>query len=141
MADNLKTIKIEYSTFKVNGAGEIKMGNLLSTCKNQLGIHIGVSWGKHGFIGGSIPKDEALKMALHIIKMFNSQIQITINTGGGFVNNSMDIINPWVDINDRTNKIPNDLAIKIEILFADGVIKDFEDHHHFEIITHWRLKK
>jgi hypothetical protein len=73
--------------------------------------------------------------------MFNSQIQITINTGGGFVNNSMDIINPWVDINDRTNKIPNDLAIKIEILFADGVIKDFEDHHHFEIITHWRLKK
>lgn len=54
--------------YKVVGAGELQVSKKANsdcgTIKN--GFHIGVSWGKHGFAGGAISREDAWLLAKRI---------------------------------------------------------------------------
>jgi len=57
-----------YLYFTVNGAGDIRIS---THCKYQCalreGFMFGVEWGKHGFVGGLLSKEDAKKLAEHIL--------------------------------------------------------------------------
>ncbi len=64
----IKNIKVEKLDFRVNGAGTIRISKDADfLCKGEMGFSIGVSWGKHGFAGGTIPREEARRLAEHIL--------------------------------------------------------------------------
>ena len=57
-----------YLHFKVNGAGRIQITeDCQHSCGREEGFSFGVEWGKHGFAGGVLPKEEAKKLAEHIL--------------------------------------------------------------------------
>ena len=57
-----------YLHFRVNGAGKIQItDDCQYRCGGEEGFSFGVEWGKHGFAGGVLPKEEARKLAEHIL--------------------------------------------------------------------------
>lgn len=57
-----------YLHFRVNGAGKIQITeDCQYSCGNEKGFSFGVEWGKHGFAGGVLPKEEARRLAEHIL--------------------------------------------------------------------------
>lgn len=57
-----------YLNFRVNGAGKIQITeDCQYSCGGEEGFSFGVEWGIHGFSGGVLPKDEAKKLAEHIL--------------------------------------------------------------------------
>lgn len=55
--------------FNVIGAGVIDFGpNAFSRCKGVYGFAFGCSWGRYGYTGGVIGREEALRMANFIIE-------------------------------------------------------------------------
>ena len=58
--------------FEVLGAGKIGISKSADhCCGGKEGFSIGVEWGKYGFAGGVISKEEAIKLADHILKLTN----------------------------------------------------------------------
>ena len=56
--------KLGFTTFKVTGAGELKISNSNSfSCGRKRGFSIEVSWSEYGFSGGNLPTEEARKLA------------------------------------------------------------------------------
>lgn len=56
--------KIEYIYFDVSGAGNIKIiKEPHSLCGESCGFSFGVSWGRYGYSGGVLGRDEAKRMA------------------------------------------------------------------------------
>jgi len=54
--------------FRVNGAGKIQItDDYKYSCGGEEGFSFGVEWGKHGFTGGVLPKEEAKRLAEHIL--------------------------------------------------------------------------
>ena len=61
---NIKTVEELRTRFDVIGAGQIELGNSpFCRCGGEIGFHFGVSWGKYGFTGGVLAKEEAKKLA------------------------------------------------------------------------------
>lgn len=57
-------MKIKYVEFEVPGAGVIRMSkDAHCMCGPAVGFLFGVSWGHHGFTGGTLGRDEAKRMA------------------------------------------------------------------------------
>lgn len=55
--------------FDVPGAGKIRMSeDCHSACGYVVGFSFGVEWGRYGFCGGVIGRDEAKRMAEFILK-------------------------------------------------------------------------
>lgn len=55
--------------FEVTGAGDVRMSESCHHSTGQVvGFSFGVEWGKHGFTGGVIGRDEAKKMAEFILQ-------------------------------------------------------------------------
>jgi len=58
-----------YLFVTVNGAGQIQISkDDIWQCGGEKGFDIGVSWGKHGYAGGVIPRSEARNLAEWILK-------------------------------------------------------------------------
>lgn len=56
------------SYFKVNGAGNVVLSEKPNwKCGGEKGFSFDVSWGRHGLIGGVMPKEEARRMAEFIL--------------------------------------------------------------------------
>lgn len=54
--------------FNVYGAGKIRISETCSSrCGDKEGFNFGVEWGEYGFAGGVLPKEEAKKLAKHIL--------------------------------------------------------------------------
>lgn len=54
---------------EVAGAGIFRISKYDGCrCGDKIGYSIGVSWGQHGFAGGVMDKEDAIKMALYILK-------------------------------------------------------------------------
>lgn len=67
-----------YEYFEVPGAGKIQISiePTWSTGAAK-GFAFGVQWGKHGYTGGVIDKEEAIKLAKHIMRNVNlSELKI-----------------------------------------------------------------
>lgn len=61
-----------YEPFEVKGAGNLIFSNDASTsCGGVVGFSIGAEWGEHGYIGGVISKEEAIRLAKHIMRTVN----------------------------------------------------------------------
>lgn len=59
-----------YLHFRVNGAGKIQITeDCQHLCGSEEGFSFGVEWGKYGFSGGVLPKDEAKRLAEHILNV------------------------------------------------------------------------
>lgn len=59
---------------RVTGAGELIFGKSINAfCGNSVGFHVGVTWGDHGEAGGVISREEAKKLANHILDALNKQ--------------------------------------------------------------------
>lgn len=55
--------------FNVVGAGELHVGPSANCCcAGRAGFFFAVSWGKHGYSGGVLSREEALKLAKHIME-------------------------------------------------------------------------
>lgn len=55
--------------FEVPGAGYIHISNTLShSTGNANGFGIGVSWGRHGYMGGVLDRKEAIRLAELILE-------------------------------------------------------------------------
>lgn len=55
--------------FTVNGAGYVAIGsNAHNRCGQAIGFGFGVSWGQHGYVGGVIGREQAKRLAAHIIQ-------------------------------------------------------------------------
>ena len=61
-----------YEYFEVAGAGNIQI-SIDPTCSTggAKGFSFGVQWGRHGYTGGVIDKEEAIKLAKHIMRSIN----------------------------------------------------------------------
>jgi hypothetical protein len=65
---NIKVSEFE-KVFPVTGAGEIAISEYaLCSCGDSVGFSIGVSWGKYGYSGGVISREEAAKLAYFILE-------------------------------------------------------------------------
>lgn len=60
-----------YSEFDVLGAGKIRISNDNKWQCSEMGFSFGVEWGQHGFAGGVISNEEAIKLAKHIFRVNN----------------------------------------------------------------------
>lgn len=59
----------DYVDYEVIGAGSLRISKTCTwKCGGKTGFGLGVEWGKHGFTGGVISKEEAIIMARHIIR-------------------------------------------------------------------------
>ena len=66
---------MEELRFEVNGAGQIILGGNANTiCGTQAGFHFGVTWGRHGEVGGMISREEAKRMAEFILEELNKDL-------------------------------------------------------------------
>lgn len=55
---------VERHYFDVSGAGQLQFGvNPKAECGEAVGFTVGVSWGKHGFTGGVIDREDAKALA------------------------------------------------------------------------------
>lgn len=55
--------------FEVPGAGFIHISNRIGfTCGNANGFDFGVSWGRHGYVGGVLDRREAIRLAEFILE-------------------------------------------------------------------------
>ena len=60
--------------FDVIGAGKIQISKSAGwSCGGKKGFFIGVEWGRDGFCGGVISKEEAIKLAEHILKIVDQK--------------------------------------------------------------------
>lgn len=65
-------IKIEYIYFDVPGAGKIQLSYSTScTTGGVEGFSFGVEWGRHGYAGGVLSKEESIKLANFILRSIN----------------------------------------------------------------------
>jgi len=54
--------------FRVDGAGNISISNSPECrCGGKNGFAFDVSWGQYGYVGGVLSKEEAIKLAEHIL--------------------------------------------------------------------------
>ena len=54
---------------EVVGAGTFRISKWDGCrCGGKTGYSIGVSWGQHGMAGGVMDREDAIKLALHILK-------------------------------------------------------------------------
>lgn len=54
---------------EVVGAGVLRVSKYDGCrCGGVIGYSIGVEWGSHGFAGGVMSREDAIKLALHILK-------------------------------------------------------------------------
>lgn len=61
-----------YEEFEVKGAGGLIIGNSADTsCGGIKGFSIGAEWGRFGYTGGVISKEEAVRLARHILRIAN----------------------------------------------------------------------
>ena len=61
-------INDDYMHFDVHGAGTIEISdNCHVFCGGVVGFHFGVEWGRHGYAGGVLGRDEAKRMAEYIL--------------------------------------------------------------------------
>ena len=58
----MEGIRIPYKSYKVAGAGEIHIEEGTASTGGALGKAIGVTWGKHGVIGGVIDRREIKRL-------------------------------------------------------------------------------
>lgn len=59
----------ESEFFECRGAGNLEFGtNPHCRCGNAVGFHIGVSWGRYGYGGGVIGRDNAKRLAELILQ-------------------------------------------------------------------------
>ena len=66
-------MKDEY--FEVIGAGKIEISKFDGVqCGGKLGFSFGVEWGRHGYTGGLLSREEAIKLAEHILKYTDNTI-------------------------------------------------------------------
>jgi len=55
--------------FDVVGAGNIQISKSAEyQCGGKIGFSFGVEWGTHGYTGGVLSQEEAVKLAEHILK-------------------------------------------------------------------------
>ena len=67
----------DYKYFGVAGAGRIEISESANwECGGKIGFSFDVEWGRHEFAGGVLSKDEALKLAEHILKTLGQQRRI-----------------------------------------------------------------
>jgi len=67
-----EVIDERYIDYDVKGAGNIRISKSAdSSCGGVDGFSIGVEWGKFGYVGGVISRDEAIRMAKHILRVTN----------------------------------------------------------------------
>lgn len=60
--------KLFYDFYPVSGAGELEFGKSCRGSTGQsIGFHIGVSWGRHGFAGGVLDRNDAKILAEKIL--------------------------------------------------------------------------
>ena len=65
---------IKRKKIKVLGAGEIAISeDSNSVINGTFGFNFGVSWGRHGFIGGVLPREGARQLANHILQNIEKQ--------------------------------------------------------------------
>lgn len=61
-----------YEYFDVPGAGKIQISkDPTYRTGDANGFAFGVEWGKHGYTGGVIDKEEAIRLARHIMRSVN----------------------------------------------------------------------
>ena len=59
----------DYVDYEVIGAGKLRISKTCTwQCGFKEGFNVGVEWGKHGFAGGVISKEDAIIMTRHIIR-------------------------------------------------------------------------
>lgn len=63
---------IDYKEFEVAGAGIVRIStDCNSTCGGKTGFSIGVEWGRFGYTGGVMDKEDAIKLAKFIVRTYN----------------------------------------------------------------------
>lgn len=63
----VKNNEIEYLHIYIGGAGILELSKLPNWQTERItGFHLGVEWGKHGFAGGVLSQEDAIKLAEHI---------------------------------------------------------------------------
>ena len=59
-----------HTYFEVIGAGQIEISHSSEVhCGGETGFSFGVEWGEYGFAGGVLSKEEAIKLAEHILRV------------------------------------------------------------------------
>lgn len=59
----------DYVDYEVIGAGKLRISTSCTwQCGNKQGFSFGVEWGRNGYAGGVISKDDAVMLARHIIR-------------------------------------------------------------------------
>lgn len=59
----------DHVDYEVIGAGNLRISKSCTwQCGGEQGFSIGVEWGKNGYAGGLLPKDDAVMLARHIIR-------------------------------------------------------------------------
>jgi hypothetical protein len=72
--DEKMNLSYKVSLFKVTGAGQILISNQCHFyCHGKTGFDFSVEWGKYGYSGGVLPKDEAKKLAEHILNSLDQK--------------------------------------------------------------------
>ena len=62
----------DYVDYEVIGAGNLRISNSCTgQCGVKKGFSVGVEWGKHGYAGGVISNEDAIKLARHILRTVN----------------------------------------------------------------------
>lgn len=55
--------------YEIIGAGKLEVSKKSNyQCGGKEGFTVGVEWGKHGFAGGVLSKEDAMKLVEHILK-------------------------------------------------------------------------
>lgn len=61
--------------FEVVGAGKIEISKFDGVqCGGKLGFSFGVEWGRNEYTGGVLSREEAIRLAEHILKYTNNTI-------------------------------------------------------------------
>ena len=67
-----ETCRPGYSTFSVRGAGMIQISDECNASTGGVtGFSFGVEWGQFGYAAGVLSKEEAIKLAKHILRSIN----------------------------------------------------------------------
>ena len=62
----------DYVDYEVIGAGNLRISNSCTwQCGGKKGFSIGAEWGKHGYAGGVISNEDAIRLARHILRTVN----------------------------------------------------------------------
>ena len=70
--ETYRTINDDYMHFDVPGAGKIELGDNCHSCTGRVvGFNFGVEWGRYGYAGGVLGRDEAKRMAEYILNKCN----------------------------------------------------------------------